>query len=124
MACPDMDTNVCPTPLSIHRATTMLSRLVTTLANRSRAIGSLRHRLLRKTGEAKQETVAQDFHARVTEPVDDRPPAPTGKQERRSDPEFIRTQSQLMHTTLKALILASGWSVDGSTKRNGSKSKH
>jgi hypothetical protein len=36
-----------------------------------------------------------------------------GKPETLNHDEFVRTQSQLMQTMLKAMILASGWKDDG-----------
>ena len=68
-----------------------------------------------------QAVVAQHCFVRATKRVDGRPFTPTGKQESLNDSEFIRTQSQLMQTMLKAMILASGWSVDGSARPNGLK---
>ena len=84
---------------------------------------NLRHRLFRKTRESEQAVVAQDCFVRATIRVDDRPFTPTGKQESLNYSEFTRTQSQLMQTMLKAMILASGWSVDGSARPNGLKPK-
>ena len=101
----------------------MLPRLANALTNSGRAIVSLRHRLFRKTRESEQEVAAQHCLVRATKRVDDRPFAPTGEQESLDCPEFIRTQSQLMTTMLKSMILACGENVDGSATRNGSKPK-
>ncbi len=101
----------------------MLPRLANALANCGRGIVSLRRRLFRKTRESEQVVVAQDCVVRATKRVDDRPFAPTGKPESLNGSEFILTQSQIMQTMLKAMILASGWSVDGSARQNGLKPK-
>ena len=101
----------------------MLPRLAIALANCGSAIVSLRHRLFRKTRESEHGVVEQDCLARATKQVDDRPFAPTREQENLDCPEFIQTQSQLMTTMLQSMMLASGWNVDGSTRRNGSKPK-
>ena len=114
-----MRTIAFATPLSLSEQNSMLPRL-TVLANWGRGLVSRRDRLFRRT----TEPVAASQHrphcahclARATKQVEDRPITPIGKQENPSGPAFIRTQSQIMETMLKSMILASGWNVDG---RNG-----
>jgi hypothetical protein len=102
----------------------MPARLDNALANWDRALVNLRRRLFRKTPESEQEVVTQPGHVSVAKRVDDRPVAPTVKSESLNDSEFIRTQSQLMQTMLKAMIVASGWSADGSARGNDRKPEH
>jgi hypothetical protein len=118
-----MRTIAFATPLSLHEenSRTMLPRF-TALANWGRGMLSRWDRLFRKTTE--QGAVAQHCPhcphclARASKQSDDRPVASTGKLESVSQPEFIRTQSQLMETMLKSMIVASGWNVDGSARRD------
>jgi hypothetical protein len=102
---------------------TMFTRLVDALPNCGRAIVSLHHRLFRKRGESGQEVVRQYGLVRATQGVDERRFGPNSRKESLNSSDFTRTQSQLMETMLKSMILASGWSVEGSGKSNGAKPK-
>lgn len=108
------------TPLSLTEETsrTMLPRLAIVLGGWGRAIVRFRHRLFRRTRDSEQEVFPQHCLVRATKRVEDRPFASTAKQESLNDSEFVRTQTQLMQTMLKAMILASGWSVDGPANPN------
>jgi hypothetical protein len=91
----------------------MLPRLSSAWANCGGAIVSRCGGLFRRTGESERGGVAELCSVPATKRVDDRPFSSTGKQERPDHAEFVRTQSQLMETMLKAMIVASGWKVDG-----------
>ena len=108
-----METNACATPSILNAEFTMLSQLAATLRNYRSALVSLRQRLFRKTRESEQVVVAPHRLVPVTERVEYRPLAPTGQGVSPDHAEFVRTQSQLMQTMLKAMILASGWKDDG-----------
>ena len=102
---------------------TMFTRLVDALPSCGRAIVSLRNRLFGKTRDSGQEVVAQHCLVRATQRVDGRRFGPSGRPESLDSSEFTRTQSQLMETMLRSMILASGWSVEGSAKPNALKPK-
>jgi hypothetical protein len=91
----------------------MLPRLSNAWVNCSHGIVNLGQRLFRRTGESEQGFIAELCPTPATKLVDDRPFVPTGKQQSPDHAEFVRTQSQLMETMLKAMIVASGWKVDG-----------
>jgi len=112
MVCADLATNASATRRFLNAEFTMLSRLATTLRNHGRAMGSLRQRLFRRSRESEQGIGAQPDLVRYAEPVDHPPFVPRGEQVSLDHAEFIRTQSQLMETMLKAMIVASGWKVD------------
>src|SRR5436189_3042467 len=126
MGCAEMRTIAFATPLSLREenSRTMLPRLTTILANWSRVIASHSRQMFPQTRETEQEALTQHCPhcshclARASKQIDDRPFSPTGKQESVNGPEFIRTQSQIMETMLKSMILASGWNVDGSARRD------
>jgi hypothetical protein len=113
MVCADLAVNACATPPILNAEFTMLSRLATTLRKHGRGIVSLRQRLFRRPRESEEGVGAQPGLVRDAKRVDDRPCAPSGEQVSPGHAEFIRTQSQLMETMLKAMIVASGWKVDG-----------
>lgn len=108
-----METNACFTSPILNAEFTMLSRLALTLRNYRRSMLSLRQWLFRKTREREQVVVAQHRLVRVNERVEYHPLAPSGQGVSPDHAEFVRTQSQLMQTMLKAMILASGWKDDG-----------
>jgi hypothetical protein len=108
-----METNACVTPLILNSEFTMLSRLTLSLKDCRRALVSLRQRLFHTTRASERVVVAQHRLVPVTERVEYRPLAPTGLGVSPDHAEFVRTQSQLMQTMLKAMILASGWKDDG-----------
>ena len=100
---------------------TMLTRLANALAKCGRAMVRRRPRLFRETCESGHGVDLQPCLVRAMKRVDDRPLASTRKEENLKGSDFSRTQSQLMETMLRSMILASGWSVDGSGSRDGLK---
>lgn len=112
MVCADLAMNACTAHRFLNAEFTMLSRLAPTLRNYGRAIVSLRQRLFRRTRESEQGIGAQPEVVHYAQPADDRPFVARGQQVSLEHAEFIRTQSQLMETMLKAMIVASGWKVD------------
>ncbi|MFZ1218906.1 MAG: hypothetical protein WAO00_06400 [Chthoniobacterales bacterium] len=108
-----METNACSTPPILNAEFTMLSRLAITVRNYRRALVSLRQRLFRRTRGSKRAALAQHRLVPATERVDYRPSVSAGQEVSPDHAEFVRTQSQLMQTMLKAMILASGWKDNG-----------
>ena len=88
-------------------------RFFATLRNYGRALVGLRHSLLGKKREIEQAVVAQPCVVRDPNQVNGSPSAWSSEPATPAHAEFLRTQSQLMETMLKTMILAAGWKVDG-----------
>ena len=58
-----------------------------------------------------EATAPESLH--TPERAENRPFAPNGKLESPGHTEFVRTQSELMQTMLRMMIVASGWKDDG-----------
>jgi hypothetical protein len=112
-----------PVSLSEENSRTMLPQLANTSAHWGHAIVSRCRRLFRRTGKSAQGVNTQSRLVRATKRVDGYRLTSTGQQESLDHVEFVQTQRQLMETMLKAMILASGWRVDGSAGQNDFKPK-
>ena len=123
MAGPDMATNACAAPRILNAEIRMHARLSATLRSYWHALVSFPHWLFGKKHEIEQMVVAQECFVHHAKRVNDNPSASSGEPFSPAYAEFIRTQSQLMETMLKAMILAAGENTDGSAGRNGSTSK-
>ena len=101
----------------------MPPRLANAWANWARAMGSLRHRIFRRTPKSEQALATEycqhcpHCSVRASKRVDDHRLVPTSKQEGPDSPEFNRRMSQVMETMLKSMILASGGNVEGRSGR-------